>query len=73
MFAILARFITTVIVFYLIVRLGRSMLGALRDKKEDTPGKDRFARNDPRNDNVIDICPKCGNVKMKNHKCQFKS
>ena len=44
--------------------LSRIIMSYLKQRGQNTNLKDH-----PEKDNVIDICPECGQVKDKNHRC----
>ena len=69
---ILIKFLVPVIGFYYFQKWMRNVLNPPQNYSGDPESK--FTANGKKSqEEVIEICPECGNVMMKNHRCQFHS
>ena len=64
--AILIKFLVPVLAFYFVQKW---MLNALRGIENFKVASNKHAKKPT--DEVIEICPDCGNVKLHKHKCKF--
>ena len=63
--AILIKFLGPIIAFYYIQKFLRNALSGLN------PGHISPKKRSHPADDVIEICPDCGNVKLHHHRCKF--
>ena len=69
---ILLKFLVPLLGFYLIQKWIRNALNPSQDYSGNPEQKQTKSRGD-RADDVIEICPECGNVMLRNHQCKFNS
>ncbi|MFK7823143.1 MAG: hypothetical protein AB8G05_03245 [Oligoflexales bacterium] len=69
---ILLKFLIPVLGFYLAQKWVRNALNPSQNYSGNPEDKQTNA-GDKGADDVIEICPECGNVMQRNHKCQYNS
>ncbi|NRA44771.1 MAG: hypothetical protein HRU09_07440 [Oligoflexales bacterium] len=69
---ILLKLLVPLLGFYLVQKWIKNALNPTQNYSGN-PEERHTSAGGKSADDIIDICPDCGNVKQKNHKCQYKS
>jgi len=69
MLPIIIRIIIAVLIAYYFSKIA---LKLIRGEKKKTNFKDFKKSNEEPKEDIIDLCPKCGQVLTRNHNCQKK-